>query len=139
MAELAGNLNVVYILAGTTPMAEGTGAAIKGVDNSSFGKLCDILEITAFGDASKKRKGGLKDTTFTLSGNRYTGDTTGQDILIPGNDIYIGAHPAGKSVAAEQIPAIVESIEWSAEVAGMQKFTASIAANGAPVVMPAHT
>lgn len=139
MGELAGYTNVVYVLAGTTPMAEGTGAVIKGVDNQSFGKLCDILEITSFGDTYKKRKGGLKDSTFSISGNVYTGDTTGQDVLIPGNSIMIGAHPAGKSVAAEQLPCIVESFEVSVDVAGKQTFSCGLAATGAPVAMPAHT
>ncbi len=139
MAELAGYGNVVYVLAGTSAMAEGTGAAIKGVDNQSYGMLCDILEITAFGDTYKKRLAGLKDSTFTLSGNVYTGDTTGQDVLVPGASVYIGAHPSGKAVAATQIPAIVESFEVSVDVAGKQTFSCTLAANGAPVAMPAHT
>jgi hypothetical protein len=120
-------------------MAEGTGAAIKGVDNQSYGMLCDILEITAFGDTYKKRMAGLKDSSFTISGNVYTGDTTGQDVLIPGNAVMIGAHPSGKAVAATQIPAIVESFEVSVDVAGKQTFSCTLAANGAPVAMPAHT
>jgi len=139
MAELAGFTNVVYVLAGVVAMAEETGAKILGVDNQSYGMLCDMLEITAFGDTHKKRMAGLKDSSFSISGNVYTEDTTGQDVLIPGNSVMIGAHPSGQAVAATQIPAIVESFGVNVDVAGKQTFSCALAANGAPVAMPAHT
>lgn len=136
MAELAGKTNEVWVLAGTSAMANNTGAKILGVDNSTFAKLCDILEITSFGDDYKKRKAGLKDSSFSFSGNLYIGDTTGQDELVPGDDIYIGVYPSGTGVAGTQIPAIVESFETSADAAGKQTFSCTIAANGAPVALP---
>ena len=136
MAELAGKTNVVYILDGTTGMTGSTGAKIEGVDNQTYGRLCDILEITAFGDSYKARIAGLLDFSFSISGNVYTGDTTGQDVIVPGASVYIGAYPSGTGIAGTQIPAIVESFEVTAAVAGKQTFTASFAANGAPEALP---
>ena len=135
MAELAGYLNEVWVLTGAVAMAAGTGAKILGVDNSSFGRLCDMLDITSFGDTYKKRMAGLKDSTFTISGNVYVGDTTGQDVLIPGDSIYIGVMPSGPTVAGTQVPCIVESFETSIDVAGKQTFSATLSPIGAPVAL----
>jgi len=139
MAEQAGFINRVKVLAGSTPMVGAgspTGSYIAGVDNSSFGKLCDMLEITAFGDTYKKRMAGLKDTSFSISGNYYSGDTNGQAVLIPGNTVMIGVYPSGPSVAGEQVNAIVESYEISSDVAGKQTFTAAFSCIAAPVALP---
>ena len=136
MAEQAGYKNEVWVLDGASAMEAGTGAKILGVDNSSFAKLCDMLDITAFGDTYKNRMAGLKDTTITISGNLYVGDTTGQDVLIPGNDIYIGVMPSGPTVAGYQVPALVASYEISSDVAGKQTFSATFACTGAPVALP---
>jgi len=136
MAEQAGFKNQVFILTGAVAMGAATGAKILGVDNSTFGKLCDILEITAFGDTYKNRMAGLKDSTFTISGNLYTGDTTGQDVLIPGDTVFVGAFPQGTTVAGTQVKAIVESVEMSSEVSGKQTFSASFSCIAAPVALP---
>lgn len=133
--EVAGYVNVVYILAGTSAM-NANGAKIAGVDNSSFAKLCEILDITAFGDSYKKRLGGLKDSNFTLSGNVYVGDTNGQDILVPGNTVFIGAYPSGIAVESVQVECIVENFEVTVDVAGKQTFSSSLSAIAAPVAMP---
>jgi len=136
MAEQAGYGNLVYVLAGATAMTNSTGAKILGVDNSSLGRLCDMLEITAFGDTYKNRMGGLKDTTISISGNVYTGDTTGQDVLVPGDTIHIGVYPQGTGVAGTQVKAIVESFETSADVSGKQTFTCAFSCIAAPVALP---
>jgi hypothetical protein len=139
MAEVAGNTNRVKILAGSVAMAGAgspTGAYILGVDNTSFGKLCDMLDITSFGDTNKKRLAGLKDTTVKISGNVYVGDTTGQDVIIPGNTVMIGVYPSGPSVAGSQVNAIVESMETTADASGKQTFTASFSCIAAPVALP---
>jgi len=136
MSEQAGFLNEVWALTGVTAMAAGTGAKILGVDNSSFGRLCDILEITSFGDTYKKRMAGLKDTTFSLSGNVYVGDTTGQDILIPGDTIYIGVMPSGPTVAGTQVMALVESFETTSAVDGKQTFSAGFSCIAEPEALP---
>lgn len=136
MPEQAGKTNQVWAIAGAVAMTGSTGAKVLGVDNSTFAKLCEMLEITQFGDDYKKRMGGLKDNTFSFSGNLYVGDTTGQDIMIPGNSIYIGTYPSGTTVAGTQIPAIVESFEVSSDVNGKQTFSCTIASNGAPVALP---
>lgn len=135
MSELAGYVNIVYILAGASAM-NANGAKIQGVDNSSFGKLCDMLDITAFGDTYKKRLAGLKDSTFTISGNVYVGDTTGQDVLVPGNTIFIGAYASGIAVEGVQVKCIVESFETTVDVAGKQTFSSGLSCIAAPVAMP---
>lgn len=138
-AEQAGYINEVYVLAGSSAMAAGTGAKILGVDKASYGNLCDMLEITSFGDTYKKRMGGLKDTTISISGNIYTGDTTGQAVLIPGATIFIGCFPQGRLVASMQVAAIVESFEASYDVGGKQTFSCGLSCIAAPVALPARS
>jgi len=135
-AETAGFVNQVWALTGTTEMAAGTGALIKGVESSSFARMCDILEITAFGDTHKKRMAGLKDTEISISGTIYVGDTTGQDILVPGDSIFIGVMPQGVAVAGTQVAAIVESFATKTDVSGKQTFDAKFSCIAAPVVLP---
>jgi len=136
MPEVAGKTNIVWVLTGATPMENNTGAKVLGVDSSTFNQLCDLLEITQFGDSYKNRMAGLKDTNFSFSGNYYPGDTTGQDELVPGDTIYIGVYPQGTGVAGTQVKAIVESFEISAGVADKQTFSASIQGIAAPVALP---
>ena len=138
MAEVAGKTNQIWILDGSTPMND-DGAKILGVDNSSFGKLCDILDITSFGDAYKKRLAGLLDSAFTLSGNVYVGDTTGQAVLVPGATVMIGVYPSGTAVEGTQVCGIVESFETTADVAGKQTFSSVVAPISAPVAMPVQS
>lgn len=136
MAEVTGYTNEVYVLAGTSAMSGSTGAKILGISNSTFNKLCEMLDKTAFGDNYRKRKGGLKDNNITINGYLYVGDTTGQDVLVPGADIYIGTYPSGTGVAGTQIPAVVESVEIGSAVDGLTTFTANISGNGAAVALP---
>jgi len=136
MPEVAGKTNIVWVLTGTTPIANNTGAKVLGVDSSTFNQLCDLLEITQFGDSYKNRMAGLKDTNFSFSGNYYPGDTTGQDELVPGDTIYIGVYPQGTGVAGTQVKAIVETFELNAGVADKQTFSASIQGIAAPVALP---
>jgi len=137
MAELAGKLNKVYILA--TVMEATTGAAILGADNSSYGNLCTILDITSFGDTYYKRMAGLLDTKIAVSGNYYTGDTTGQALLIPGNTVFIGCYPSGTAVAGMQVQAIVEGYEVTHPATGKDTFTATFSCIAAPVALPAQS
>ncbi len=138
MAEVAGKTNEVYILAGAVAMTGSTGAKILGTDNSTFTKLCELLDITEFGDSYKSRLAGLLDSSISISGNYYASDTTGQDVLVPGASVYVGVYPSGSGVAGTQIPAIVENYEVSAEVAGKQTFSASLLATGEPVTLDAQ-
>lgn len=138
MPELAGKTNLVYILTGTTAMTDATGAKVLGVDSSSYNQLCDILEITQFGDTHKNRIAGLKDTNISLSGNYYPGDTAGQEELVPGDTVFIGVYPQGGAVAGMQVKAIVESFEISASASDKQTFSASLQGIAAPVALPAR-
>ncbi len=138
MAELAGKTNEIYILTGAVAMTSSTGAKVLGCDDSSYKTLCDLLEITAFGDTNKLRLAGLLDTSIDLSGNYYPGDTTGQDELVPGDSVYIGVYPSGPTAAGYQFPGIVESFEIKAAVADKQTFSATIQGNGAVVALDAQ-
>lgn len=136
MAEIAGKTNVVYILTGATHMTGSTGAKVLGVDNSSYKQLCELLDITAFGDSYRNRLAGLKDTQVTVSGNYYPGDTTGQDELVPGDTVWIGIYPSGTGVAGKQCKCIVESFEINADVGGKQTFSSSLMGIAAPEELP---
>ena len=136
MPELAGKLNQVWALAGSTAMTGATGAKVFGVDNASWNALCSLLEIPQFGDTHMNRMAGLKDTTVSISGNYDPTDATGQNILEPGDIIHIGVYPQGTAVAGKQVKAIVESFENAAEVTGKQTFSASISGIAAPVALP---
>lgn len=141
MAELAGKTNIVYVLVGSTAIEDGTGAKVEGVDNSSYEQLCDMLDITQFGDDYRNRKAGLKDTTVSLSGNYYPGDTNGQDVLADGvgDTIYIGVYPEGTGTAGKQVKALVENFNISAAVADKQTFSCSIQGIAEPETLPAQS
>ena len=136
MSELAGKLNLVYIH--TAQMTGSTGAKINGVNDATYNKLCEILEITQFGDDYKRRMGGIKDSDVSISGHFDPVDTNGQVLLDPGDTVYIGIYPQGSTVAGTQIPMIVESYEWKADTS-KQSFSSKLSGNGAPVVLPLRT
>lgn len=129
MAELAGKSNVVKIA--TT--SNGSGAQINGVDNSTFNQLCEILEITQFGDTYKDRMAGLKDTNVNITGNFDTSDTNGQLILVPGDYVWIQVLPNG--TAGKKIKMIVESFEQKADAGGKQTFSSSLQGVEAPTTI----
>lgn len=134
--EVAGLDNIVYILAGDVAMTNSTGAKIQGIDDYTYSHLCNLLDISQFGDSYAKRKAGQKDASIKLAGNYYSGDTNGQAVLVPGASVYVGAYPQGTGVAGTQIPAIVESVEYGAKATDKQTISVSIQGNGAPVALP---
>jgi len=138
MANVAGKTNIVYVLAGTVAMTSSTGAKVLGTDSSSFNQLCNLLEIPEFGDDYNKRLAGMKDTNFSLSGNYDSVDTTGQDVLIPGDTVFVGVYPLGIAVASKQVQCLVESFEQGSDATGKQTFSASLQGTAAPVALPAQ-
>ena len=138
MANVAGKTNIVYILTGSTAMSN-DGAKIAGVDNSSFNQLCDILDVSQFGDSNKVKLAGMLDTNFSISGNYDSTDTTGQLELVPGDTVYIGAYPAGIGTASTQVKCIVASMEISADAQGKQTFSASLEGIAATEAMIAQS
>ena len=135
MPELQGRLNIVRISA--TEMANGAaGAKINGVDNSTFNRLCEILEITQFGNTHKNRIGGLKDSNVSLSGNFDPADA-GQLQLEPGDFVWIAVFPQGTTAAGRQIKMIVENFEQGASVEGKQTFSSSLQGVAAPAAIVA--
>lgn len=136
MGELAGKLNIVKVNA--TEMANsGAGAAINGLDSSTFNRMCDILEITQFGDTHKDRIAGLKDSSISISGNYDPADTNGQLLLEPGDFVWVAVFPGGVTVAGKQIKMIVESFEHGAGVADKQTFSCSLQGVAAPAAIAA--
>jgi hypothetical protein len=141
LAELAGRLRYIKVLAGSVAMVGAgapTGTAVGGVDNDTYRKLCDLVEISAYGDTHKKRLAAMKDTSVTLSGNLITTDA-GQLILEPGDTIMLAVHPGGATTVGKQVNCIVESFEDSCDALGKQTFTATVQGNAAPVASPAHS
>lgn len=133
MSEVAGKTNLVYVH--TAQMTGSTGNKINGVNDATYNKLCEIVEITQFGDDYKKRMGGLKDSDVSISGFFDPADTNGQSVLVPGNTVYLGLYPQGGTVAGTQIPMIVENFEWKADMS-KQSFSCKLSGNGAPVALP---
>ena len=138
MANVAGKTNIVYILA-SVAMEATTGAKIAGVDNSSFNQLCDILDVSQFGDTNKVKTAGMLDTNFSISGNYDSTDTTGQGELVPGDTVYIGAYPAGTGTASTQVKCIVTSMEIGADAQGKQTFSSSLEGIAATEALPAQS
>ena len=138
MAEQAGKTNIVYILTGDTAMSSSTGAKVLGVDNSTYARLCNLLDIPQFGDSYINRIAGMKATTMSIAGNLYVGDTTGQDELEPGDTVHVGVYPSGILAAGYQVKAIVGNFDISADATGKQTFSASISGIAAPVALPAQ-
>lgn len=136
MAELAGKLNQCFILSGSVAMTGSTGVKINGIDSSTWNQLCDLLEISQFGDTYKNRMGGLLDTEASVKGNYDPLDTNGQNILAPGATCFIGIYPQGTAVVGKQVKAIVESVEIAADVTGKQTISASLKGLAAPVPLP---
>jgi len=137
MAELAGRLAPIFVLAGTTAMTGATGAKVNGADNASYQRVADLLEITQFGDTSKKRIKGLMDTTFNVSGNYDPLDTTGQNVLDNvGGEVFIGVYPQGTGVAGKQVRSLIESFEISMDPQGKQTFNATLQGVADPVALP---
>lgn len=138
MAEQAGFTAKVYIKTGSA-ITNNTGAKINGVDDETYTKLCNILEITQLGDTHVKRMAGLQDTNLSLSGNYDPADTNGQLLLVPGNTVYAGVYHLGTgSAGLGQVAFIVENFEQKATPDGKQEFSCSLLGNGAPVALPAQ-
>jgi hypothetical protein len=140
MAEIAGKTAVVYILTGAVAMTSSTGATINGVDSSTYAKLCDILDISQFGDTHKDRLAGMKDTNLSLSGNYDSADSLGQAELEPGDFVYAGVYHNGTGNAGlGQAKFLVESYEHGASATGKQTFSAKLSGVLAPVALPAQS
>ena len=131
MGELAGRQAVIKI--GTTTEAAGT--EIDGVDNHTYKDLCDMLDISKYGNAYKNRMGGLKDVNVTLSGNYNPSDTTGQLVIVPGDFVWLQVLPDGTN--GKKVKMIVEDFTKQAPVEGKQTFSATLQGVDAPTAVPA--
>lgn len=97
---------------------------INGVDNSTLKRMCDMLDISSYGNDYKKRMSGMKDGNLNLSGNYDPTDTTGQLMLVPGDFVYIQVLPNGTTGVKAKF--IVEDFNFSAPTEGKQTFSATV-------------
>ena len=126
MAELAGRQAVIKI--DTT--SSGPGVVIDGVDNHTYKELCDMLDISKYGNEYKNRIGGLKDTNVTLSGNYNPSDTNGQLKIVPGDFVWLQVLPDGTN--GKKVKMIVEDFTLQAPVEGKQTFSSTLQGVEAP-------
>lgn len=92
---------------------------VLGLDNASMGLGGENIDITEFQDAWTKRLQGIKDNTFTLSGNYLPSDPGQQmirDALINDTALYIQFLPDGTAGFNQEVK--VASFEPSAQVRG---------------------
>jgi len=136
MAELAGITNQVWGLAGAVAMTNSTGAKMLSIDNSSWDTMCDVLDYLAYGDTFKKRIASLHDTAMSISGSYNPADTTGQNIMIPGNTVMLGVYPQGTAVAGVQAQFIVTKVGKAFPAAGIQTIAFEVVCNSVPVELP---
>jgi len=136
MAEFAGITNQVWVLAGSTPMTNNTGAKMLSIDNSSWDTLCDVLEYLAYGDTYKKRIASLHDTAMTISGSLNPAETTGQNAMVAGATVMLGVYPEGTTVAGTQAQFIVTKVGKAFPAAGMQTVSYEVVCNSVPVALP---
>jgi predicted secreted protein len=128
MSELAGKAMVVKI--DTT--SSGAGTVIGGVDNTTLRQLCNLLDISAFGDSYHSRIAGLKDSSVSLSGN-YDPADAGQLKINAGDTVWVQVLPNG--TAGKKIEMLVEEFSQQASADGKQTFNATLQGNGAPTTV----
>ena len=126
MAELAGRQAVIKI----DVTDAGAGTLIDGVDNHTYKDLCDMLDISKYGNEYKNRMGGLKDTNVTLSGNYNPSDANGQLKIVPGDFVWLQVLPDGTN--GKKVKMIVEDFTLQAPVEGKQTFSATLQGVEAP-------
>lgn len=131
MGELAGRLAVIKI----DVTEAGAGVAIDGVDNHTYKDLCDMLDISKYGNAYKNRMGGLKDVNVTLSGNYNPADANGQLAIVPGDFVWLQVLPDGTN--GKKVKMLVEDFTRQAPVEGKQTFSATLQGTEAPTNVPA--
>jgi hypothetical protein len=138
MAEVAGKVSKVYVIAGNSAMTGSTGTELK-MDSNGLTQMAEMLDITSFGDNFKKRMPGIKDTGIEASGN-YDPADAGQAILQTaydnGTTVFVGIYPQGTGVAGKQVQCYVESIDIKATATGKQTFAPKFAPIAAPVALP---
>lgn len=94
---------------------------VLGIKEASMQNGADNQDISTFGDSYIKRLQGLKDVSYSMSGNYEPTDTTGQVAIrnawMNDTEVYIGFLPDGTD-GFEQI-VLVSNFEISGAVDGV--------------------
>lgn len=111
-----------------------TYVVIDGLNDATFSRMADLLDVTDFADTSgtKQRIYGLKDASFSLSGDLEASDTGYAKLETAygsGATVYIKYLPNG--TAGWKVGCKVESIEVSGSVDGKAEVSISLQATGA--------
>lgn len=106
---------------------------IDGLNDATFSRMADLLDVTDFADTSgtKLRIYGLKDASFSLSGDLEAADTGYGRIETAygdGSTVYIKYLPNGTT--GWKAACKVESIEVSGSVDGKAEVSVSLQATG---------
>jgi predicted secreted protein len=92
----------------------------------------DNQDITTFGDSFVKRIQGLKDASYSLSGFRNSGDTTGQEAILDAllNDTALFVKFLGNGTAGFKQEVKVGSFEESSSVDGVVEASMELEGSG---------
>ena len=111
--------------------------AFDGLNDASFSPSRDLLDTTAFNDASaRQRLAGLTDGSISLSGDYESADTAQALVrtsFTSGAAIYIQCKWDGTN--GHKATCIVEDFEISASVDGKVEWSATIQFNSALTVV----
>lgn len=104
---------------------------VEGLDNASMGLGGENIDITTFQAAWAKRIQGIKDNTFTLSGN-YEPSDPGQlmirDALLNDTNLHIQFLPDGVAGFKQEVK--VGSFEPAGQVRGKVEINIQLEGNG---------
>lgn len=104
---------------------------VLGLDNAQMGLGGENIDITEFGDDWTRRIQGLKDNTFTLSGN-YLPSDAGQsmirDALLNDTELHIQFLPDGTTGFQQEVK--VASFQPSATARGKVEINIQLEGNG---------
>lgn len=141
--EKSGNLAVVYVLAGSTPMSGATGAKLSGMNASGLVRSKEPIDVTQLGDAYKRRILGLGDNDLSaINGNLVSGDAgqaAVETAFANGTSIMVGVYFEGTASAGLQVECLVESIDKKAGTSGAVSFTPKFVSQGAAVALPVRS
>jgi predicted secreted protein len=110
----------------------GTYTLVAGAKNATMTQNGQTLDVSAFGAAAVEKILGLRDATYSLSGNYEGGDTNGQVAIrsaLADTTLWIQFLPDGTTGFKQEVK--VASFDITAAVDGIVEFTANLEGSGA--------
>ena len=110
---------------------DGTYNIISGCNSITMTSGQEVLESTDFTDPAKDRIGGLRDASYTLSGDYDHSDTAQaaiRDALLAGAYIWIQVRWTGSGGTGHNFAGAVESFDVSVDVEGKATFSCTLSA-----------